>query len=235
MTDLSGTERAQYVQRMFGRIAPRYDLLNRLMTLGQDIRWRREAVRHLEIEPGGLILDGGTGTGDLAFEVLRQHPAARVVASDFTAEMVALGRQRPGGECIAWVIADAQCLPFASDSFDGTLSGFLMRNVPDVDMALGEQQRVLKAGGRLVSLDTTPPRRNLLQPFIKFHLHYIVPLLGRIIAGDPEAYTYLPDSTEQFLTAEKLAERMGAAGFRTVDFVRRMFGTVAIHWGRKDS
>jgi demethylmenaquinone methyltransferase/2-methoxy-6-polyprenyl-1,4-benzoquinol methylase len=235
MTDLSGTERAQYVQRMFGRIAPRYDLLNRLMTLGQDIRWRRETVRHLEIEPGNLILDSGTGTGDLAFEVLRQHPAAGVVASDFTAEMVALGQQRPGGDRISWVIADAQRLPFASGSFDGTVSGFLMRNVPDVDVALGEQQRVLKAGGRVVSLDTTPPRRNLLQPFIKFHLHYIVPLLGRIIAGDPEAYTYLPDSTEQFLTAEKLSECMTAAGFRAVGFVRRMFGTVAIHWGRKDA
>jgi demethylmenaquinone methyltransferase/2-methoxy-6-polyprenyl-1,4-benzoquinol methylase len=110
-----------------------------------------------------------------------------------------------------------------------------MRNVPDVDMALAEQQRVLKDGGRVVSLDTTPPRRNLLQPFLKFHLHRVVPLLGRIIAGDSEAYTYLPDSTEQFLTAEKLAKRMGAAGFQAVDFVRRMFGTVAIHWGRKDS
>ena len=133
------------------------------------------------------------------------------------------------------MIADAQRLPFPPGTFDATVSGFLMRNVPDVDVALGEQRRVLKAGGRVVSLDTTPPRRNLLLPFLEFHLHYVVPLLGRIVAGDPEAYTYLPDSTEQFLTAEKLAERMTAAGFRAVGFVRRMFGTVAIHWGRKES
>ena len=113
------------------------------------------------------------------------------------------------------------------------ISGFLLRNVPDIDRTLREHMRVLKPGGRAVSLDTTPPRRNLLRPFIEFYLHRVVPFLGKLIAGDTAAYTYLPDSTEGFLPAEVLAERFREAGMKGVGFMRRMFGTVGIHWGAK--
>jgi demethylmenaquinone methyltransferase/2-methoxy-6-polyprenyl-1,4-benzoquinol methylase len=122
------------------------------------------------------------------------------------------------------------CL-FPTPPSDAVISGFLLRNVIDVPGALAEQQRVLKPGGRIVALDTTPPPRNLLTPFIQFHLHTVIPALGRLLSPDGAAYTYLPTSTEAFLSAEALAERLVQAGFRQVGFRRLMFGTVAIHWG----
>jgi demethylmenaquinone methyltransferase/2-methoxy-6-polyprenyl-1,4-benzoquinol methylase len=233
MTHLQGEDRAAYVQKMFGRIAHRYDLLNRLMTVGQDVRWRKELIGHLALNAESVVLDLGAGTGDIALEISQKHPGATVVASDFTHEMVRVGRQRPGGEQVAWVIADAMHLPFASQSVDAVVSGFLLRNVPDVTLTLNEQHRTLKPGGRVGSLDTTPPRQNWLRPFLEFHLHTVIPILGRLVAGDAEAYTYLPDSTEKCLSAEDLASHFEQAGFRAVGFVRRMLGTVGIHWGQK--
>jgi demethylmenaquinone methyltransferase/2-methoxy-6-polyprenyl-1,4-benzoquinol methylase len=233
MSHLTGTERTKYVQSMFGRIANRYDLLNRLMTFGQDVGWRKLAVEKLEAQPGSTVLDLGAGTGDLAFEVARRNPEAFVVASDLTAEMVLVGKQRRDGGKVAWVIADAMYLPFASACADAVVSGYLLRNVPDVDQTLKEQQRVLKRDGRAASLDTSPPRENLLRPFVEFYLRRVIPLLGKLVAGDAEAYTYLPNSTEQFLTAESLADRFEQAGMVGVGFVHRMFGTMAIHWGQK--
>jgi len=119
------------------------------------------------------------------------------------------------------------------EQFDAVTSGYLMRNVADLPRALAEQWRVLKLGGRLVCLDTTPPPRNVLRPFLNFHLHVIIPVLGRLVAGASDAYTYLPESTEHFLTAEQLAERLRQAGFREVHFRRLMLGTMAVHWGTK--
>ena len=228
-----GAERTRYVRRMFGRIAGRYDLLNRLMTFGRDRAWRDESIRRLQVKPGQRILDAGSGTGDLALQLLEMQPAAQVIAADLTPEMVAVGRQRPGGAAVLWIIADAQHLPFPPAAFDGVVSGYLLRNVPDVDAALAEQSRVLAAPGRMVSLDTTPPRKNLLLPFIRFYLKYIIPLLGKLVAGDSEAYTYLPETTAQFLSAEALAMRMTQAGFSVEGFGRRMLGSMAIHWCRK--
>lgn len=233
MTHLKGEKRAKYVQQMFGRIAHRYDLLNRLMTIGQDVRWRRFLIQKMAVGPKSTVLDLGAGTGDLALEVKRRHPDALVVASDFTAEMLLVGKQRQDAEEICWVIADAMYLPFASGCADVVVSGFLLRNVPEVPRTLQEQHRTLKPGGRVGSVDTTPPRDNLLRPFLQFHLHTVIPFLGRLVAGDAEAYTYLPDSTEQFLPAEKLAAAFEGAGFMFVGFVRRMLGTVGIHWGTK--
>lgn len=235
MSHLTGEARSNYVRRMFGRIAGRYDLLNRVITIGLDLRWRREAVRRLGPVDGVRILDIGAGTGDLAFEVQRQFPGVHAVAADFAPEMIAVGRRRAQGGSVEWVMADALSLPFADSSFAGVISGFMLRNLGDVETSLSEQQRVLQAGGRLVSLDTTPPPAGMLRPLIRFHLHVVIPTLGRLLAGDAEAYGYLPNSTEHFATPETLAERMSAAGMTGVGFVRRMFGTVAIHWGRKDS
>jgi demethylmenaquinone methyltransferase/2-methoxy-6-polyprenyl-1,4-benzoquinol methylase len=233
VSHLSGAERARYVQGMFGRIAGRYDLMNRLMTGGQDVRWRRLVIDLAQLPPGGRLLDLGTGTGDLAMEALGRDAAALAIGGDFTLEMMRVGRRRPGGSRVRWLGVDALNLPVPEEDFDAVTSGYLMRNVSDVGRALAEQFRVLKPGGRIVCLDTTPPPRNLLRPFINFHLHVIIPLLGRLVAGASDAYTYLPESTESFLTAEQLAERFTRAGFRDVKFRRLMFGTMAVHWGTK--
>ena len=233
MAHLTGAERARYVQGMFSRIARRYDLMNRLMTAGQDVRWRREVIRRADIPARGRVLDLGAGTGDLARETQRQHPGSHPVAADFTLEMMQVGKKRPDSPILDWSAADALHLPFLAETFDAVVSGFLLRNVIDVPKALGEQYRVLRPGGRVVVLDTTRPTKNAFTPFIKFHLHILIPFLGRMIAGSGEAYTYLPESTEAFLQAEQLAAYLIQAGFKEVGFHRLMFGTVAIHWGRK--
>jgi demethylmenaquinone methyltransferase/2-methoxy-6-polyprenyl-1,4-benzoquinol methylase len=233
LANLTGPERARYVQRMFGRIAQRYDFMNRVMTAGQDVLWRREVIRRAEMPPDGRLLDLGAGTGDLAREALVQRPACHPVAVDFTLEMMRVGRSHPGALRIDWAAADALSLPFPSGIFDAAVSGFLLRNVTDVRQVLQEQYRLLKPGGRMVALDTTRPPQNMLSPFIHFHLHIVIPALGQWLTGDGSAYTYLPQSTENFLEAEQLAARMIAAGFRGVGFRRLMFGTIAIHWGNR--
>lgn len=233
VSNLTGKSRAQYVQKMFGQIASKYDLLNRLMTGGQDIHWRGIVVQKLSPEPDARYLDVGAGTGDLAYAILAQQPRALVVAADFTLEMIRIGRLRPFQEKIHWVVADAENLPFKDSIFNGVVSGFLLRNVSDLQKAMGEQVRVLEASGKVVSLDTTPPKSGLLRPFIWVHLHIVIPILGKLIAGSADAYTYLPETTEKFLTAEKLAQLIEKSGLSSVGFLRQMFGTVAIHWGRK--
>lgn len=233
MTHLSGAERATYVRKMFARIAGKYDLMNRLMTGGQDVRWRKMVVALAALQPGDRLLDLGAGTGDIAAEALRVTPSIVPLGGDFTLEMMRVGKADPSRRAIRFAGSDALNLPFPDSTFDAVTSGYLMRNVIDVNRAWAEQYRVLKPGGRIVCLDTTPPPRNILYPFINFHLRVVIPALGRLIAGDSDAYTYLPDSTENFLPAETLAERMARAGFRNVQFKRLMFGTMAIHWGKK--
>ena len=230
MTPMTGNERAKYIQDMFTRIAKRYDLMNRLMTGGQDIRWRKRVIEIARINKHASLLDLGTGTGDLAREALSQFPRAKVIAADFTHEMMRVGQKRGP---LNFSAADALRLPFNDYSFDAVVSGFLMRNVIDLQKALEEQYRVLKHGGRIVVLDTTPPKKNILFPFIWLHMHFIVPTLGGLLAGSRAAYRYLPETTEGFVTAEEMATRMAIAGFKKIDFQRLMFDTIAIHWGKK--
>ncbi len=230
MTNLTGSERAKYVQFMFTKIAHRYDLMNRLMTGGQDIRWRKEVIRRAQLIPNASLLDLGTGTGDLAREALLQEPKAKVTAADFTIEMMRVGNKNGNLE---WSAADALTLPFKSEIFDAVVSGFLMRNVTDIQQSLKEQYRTLKPGGRIIILDTTRPKKNILSPFIWIHMHFIIPTVGGLLSGERDAYNYLPDTTENFLTAEQLAARMIAVGFKKVDFKRLMFGTIGMHWGEK--
>jgi demethylmenaquinone methyltransferase/2-methoxy-6-polyprenyl-1,4-benzoquinol methylase len=228
-------ERGRFVQAMFTRIAHRYDLMNRVMTFGQDRMWRVNVIRCAAVPARGRLLDLGTGTGDLAREALRQYPTCTAIAADFTLEMMRVGQANLEAESQApqWTGADAQRLPFPDDYFDAVVSGFLLRNVIDLPQCLAEQFRVLKPGGRIVALDTTPPPQTPLAPLIRFHMHTVIPTLGRLLTGQAEAYRYLPDSTENFLEPERLAARMLTAGFEEVHFVRRMFGMIAIHGGRK--
>jgi demethylmenaquinone methyltransferase/2-methoxy-6-polyprenyl-1,4-benzoquinol methylase len=230
MTQLTGSERAKYIQNMFTRIAGRYDLMNRLMTGGQDIRWRKRVIELARMNSHASFLDLGTGTGDLAREALSQFPAANIIAADFTLEMMRVGQKTSP---LSFSTADALRLPFNDSSFNAVVSGFLMRNVIDLQKGLDEQYRVLKNGGRIVILDTTRPKKNILSPFIWFHMHFIIPTLGGLLTGSRDAYRYLPETTEGFVTAEELAAHMAKTGFQKIDFQRYMFGTIAIHWGEK--
>lgn len=233
MAHLQGEERARYVQGMFSRIASRYDLMNRVMTLGQDVRWRRYVIGQAQLPAGGRLLDIATGTGDIAYEALRRHPQIQAVGGDFTVEMMQVGRRSPQRRAIQWVGADTLALPFPTATFDAVTSGFLMRNVIDLRGALREQLRVTKGGGRVVILESSPPKRNLLRPFILLHLNVIIPALGRLLTGEADAYRYLPDSTQSFRGPEELASALEEVGLVNVRYRLFMFGTIAVHTGQK--
>lgn len=230
--NLTGDERALFVRSMFTTIAPRYDLMNRLMTGGMDLNWRKQVIALAELRPGAHLLDLGAGTGDLAREALRQSPDVKVLAADFTLAMMLTGRDRYASPR-NWAGADAMRLPFPDQSFDSVVSGFLLRNVVGLDLALQEQFRILRPGGHFVTLDTTRPRRNLLSPLIHFYMRHVIPVLGNLLARSRDAYTYLPETSENFLPANELAARIHQAGFSQVGFKRLNFGTVAIHWAVK--
>ena len=218
---------------MFTRIARRYDFMNCVITAGQDGRWRRTVIQEANLPERGKLLDIATGTGEIALEGLRKHPDILAIGGDFTFEMMRVGKvdlQRKG---IKWAAADTLSLPFPDKFFDAVTSGFLMRNVIDVPGALREQIRVTKPGGRIVILESSPPKRNPLRPFIRLHLNYVIPMLGQLITGDREAYKYLPDSTLQFQSPEELADLMEQSGLARVKYELFMFGSIAIHVGVK--
>ncbi|MBE2184856.1 MAG: ubiquinone/menaquinone biosynthesis methyltransferase [Anaerolineae bacterium] len=233
MATLQGKERADYIQNMFDRVADRYNLMNRVMTAGQDMKWRRFMLDKAGLKPGDYLLDLATGTGDIAFEALRQTPDIYAVGGDFSLGMMQVGKSLPMGDQVLWSGADALNLPFPDASFDALTAGYLMRNVIDTTRTFSEQMRVLKPGGRLVLLDTAPPPQNLLKPFIVGYLKYGIPTLGRIINGNADAYQYLPESTRKFKTPDELAALMREAGFQNVSYKTFMFGTMAVHWAEK--
>ncbi|MEW5735160.1 MAG: ubiquinone/menaquinone biosynthesis methyltransferase [Thermodesulfobacteriota bacterium] len=220
------------VRDMFSRIAPRYDLMNRLMTLGQDRVWREKLLQRADIPETAAVLDLGAGTGDLALAVARMRPRAAVTAADFTWAMLARARNRPGAGKIGWAAADALALPFADASFDVVVSGYLLRNVPDLDRAFAEQLRVLKPGGRMACLDTAPPSGPAAVAVLPV-LRFLIPALGGLVAGDRAAYSYLPETTRGFLSARDLAGRMKAAGFADVAYRSFLFSTQTAVVGRK--
>lgn len=214
---------------MFDQLAPSYDLMNRVMTLGQDQRWRRFVVDQLDLGDGARVLDLACGTGDIAFEMIRRCPSAQVVAADFSQEMLLQGQKRPASDLIRWVACDAMELPFADNCFDAVTFGYLLRNVEQIDVALNEVRRVLKPGGRVVCLDTMPPPPSFLAPFLRAYLSWGLPMLGRFLAGNSAAYAYLCSSTLAFQDPEALKGFFQRAGFLEVSFRTFMFQTVAVH------
>jgi demethylmenaquinone methyltransferase / 2-methoxy-6-polyprenyl-1,4-benzoquinol methylase len=219
------------VRYMFGRISKKYDLLNRLISFGFDRAWRRYLIRIAQIPDKGSVLDTGAGTGDIAIEMKKREPLLRVVAADITYEMMAVGKKRRSGAEIEWCQADALKLPFPDAMFDAVTSGFLARNVPDMEAMFREQVRVLKPGGRLVCLDTSPVPDNFFKPLILFYYRVIIPLMGSLISGEMDAYRYLPETTIKFIRPETLANKLREAGLIDVNFKRFMFGNIAVHWG----
>ena len=228
-------EKPVFVNQMFARIAPNYDLMNRLMTFGQDQGWRREMLDFCDLPPKGTILDIGTGTGDIAYEAMLRYPGVRAYGADFTYEMMAAGVGKIPNLPLPFTQADTYCLPYPDNTFDAVVSGFMVRNVVDRVAAFAEQARVTKPGGRVVCLETTPPSNTMLGPLFQLYFFRIVPLIGGLIAGDSEAYAYLPQSTVDFPAPADLAHMMEMAGLRNVVYHERMLGTVAIHVGMKQA
>jgi demethylmenaquinone methyltransferase/2-methoxy-6-polyprenyl-1,4-benzoquinol methylase len=223
-------DKPRYVAAMFGRIAPRYDLMNTLMTGGQDGRWRRIVAASLALDGSAqaAVLDVGTGTGKLAEAIRQVWPRGRVIGVDFTLPML---REARGDSLFAG--ADALKLPFADGQFDAVVSAFVIRNLADVPAGIAEQARVLKPGGRLVALETTPGPPNLLRPLFRLYFRRLVPLLGQLIAGDASAYTYLPESTLAFLEPDRLAAVLRESGLTDVQVRRLALGSVAVTVGQK--
>jgi demethylmenaquinone methyltransferase/2-methoxy-6-polyprenyl-1,4-benzoquinol methylase len=217
---------------MFARIARRYDLMNRLMTFGQDMRWRRWLVRATALPPGGRFLDVATGTGDVAFLATQPPHAPRlVVGLDLVPTMLqrAQRRGKTHPSSPAWLVGEALHLPFAAETFDAVASAFLLRNVGDVAAALREQVRVTRRGGRVVCLDVPrPDGATLVQRLFRLYFHHGVPLLGRVVAGDWDAYKYLPASAEAFLTRTQLRHIMESVGLEDVRCHPVMLGAVVI-------
>jgi demethylmenaquinone methyltransferase/2-methoxy-6-polyprenyl-1,4-benzoquinol methylase len=230
---LDGSKPAR-IRDMFATIVPRYDLVNTLMTLGLDRRWRRATVAMAE-PAGAIALDIATGTGELAFE-LAHAGAQRIIAVDFCHEMIEAAMRkrdvsRVDGEVI-FATGDAMALPFADATFDCIVNGFMLRNVADLRATFVELYRVLKPGGRLVCLDLTPPR-GPLRRFFDLYIATFVPLLGVVVGRHYAAYRYLFQSLTIHPDADALARIMRAAGFAEADYRLTGFGTVAIHLGRK--
>jgi demethylmenaquinone methyltransferase/2-methoxy-6-polyprenyl-1,4-benzoquinol methylase len=225
MTVESGRLPAEGVQRMFDRIAPVYDAMNRLMTAGLDRRWRRITVEQV-VRPGDRVLDACCGTGDLAIAAVRRG-AREVTGLDFSERM--LERARRKAPSLEWVRGDLLALPFADESFDAATVGFGVRNVEDLEAALHELRRVLRPGGRLGILEITTPR-GILAPFYRVWFDRLIPLLGRLLPGGA-AYSYLPASVRRFPAPEELAAMLRDADVGSVEFRRFAGGIVALHVG----
>jgi demethylmenaquinone methyltransferase / 2-methoxy-6-polyprenyl-1,4-benzoquinol methylase len=214
------------VRTMFDRIAPVYDVMNRLMTAGLDRRWRRLAARAV-VRPGDHVLDACCGTGDLALAA--EKAGGTVVGLDFSERMLERARRKSSG--IEWVLGDLLALPFARESFDAATVGFGVRNVEDLEAGLRELGRTLRPAGRLACLEITRPH-GFLRPFFRLWFDGLVPLAGRILPGGA-AYSYLPASVRRFPGPEDLAEAMRRAGFAEVEWRLLGGGIVALHVARK--
>ena len=222
MSHRTGTLAPEGVRTMFDRIAPVYDVMNRVMTAGLDRRWRRETVRET-VSPGDRVLDAACGTGDLAIEAARA--GGRVVGLDFSGAM--LERARRKAPQLEWVQGDLLALPYDEGEFDAATVGFGIRNVADLEAGLRELRRVVRPGGRVGILEITRPR-GALRVFYSFWFDRVVPLLGRVLPGG-EAYTYLPASVRRFPGPDELAAAMRGAGFEDVRYRLFAGGIVALH------
>ena len=233
-TPARGEARERQVQTIFSEIAPRYDLLNHVLSLNIDRSWRRKAVNLLQWEPrkDGRFLDACAGTYDLSLE-LAERPAFQgtVVSSDFAQPMLVVGKEKIRSASITPVCGDSLDLPFPDDSFDGATVGFGVRNLSDLDRGLREFKRVLKPGAKLVILEFTVPPNPVMRAGYLMYFNHVLPIIGRIVSGHPWAYTYLPESVKEFPGPKELAEKMEAAGFSDARWTLLTGGIAAIHHG----
>ena len=227
------------VQKMFSDIAPRYDLLNRLLSCGQDRYWRKRAVNRLSPQSGELFLDIATGTADVALEIAQKFPQdeVQVVGMDFSDKMLELARQKivalDKTSSVQLKSGSAENLPFEDNSFDGITTAFGVRNFSDVNRSLLEMHRVLKPGGRSVILEFALPRNTVLHSLYRVYFEWLLPRIGRLISKHPSAYTYLPKSVATFPIREAFSGLMQEAGFMNVTYKELTFGIVILYTGTK--
>jgi demethylmenaquinone methyltransferase/2-methoxy-6-polyprenyl-1,4-benzoquinol methylase len=224
----TGTLPENQVRAMFDRIARVYDGMNSVMTAGMHHRWRERAVDLARVGPGSRALDVATGTGDLAIALRRR--GAEVIGLDFSEAMLEIARRKAPE--ISFEQGNALALPYGDAEFDAVTVGFGARNFSDLDAGLREMARVAKPGGRVVVLEITDPQRPPLSWFFRLWFDRVVPALGRV-AGDSDAYTYLPSSVRRFPGPEELAARLAAAGLEDVRWILTAGGIIALHAGRR--
>ena len=232
-----GTLAEPQVRAMFDRIAGVYDRMNAVMTAGLHHHWRRRAADLAGLAAGDRALDVATGTGDLAFELARRvAPGGSVVAADFSEGMLELARAKlpqadvPAGVQVGFETANALALPYADDEFAAATVGFGARNFSDLRQGLAEMIRVVRPGGRVVVLEITTPTRPPLSTFLEIWFDHLVPALGKL-AGDSDAYSYLPNSVRRFPPPEALATIMWESGLRDISYVLTAGGIIALHVG----
>jgi demethylmenaquinone methyltransferase / 2-methoxy-6-polyprenyl-1,4-benzoquinol methylase len=225
-----------YVEQMFTAIAPTYDLLNRILSFGRDERWRRQAAQYYKVDTG-LVLDVATGTGKMA-SILARHPGVtRVVGLDFTTAMLfrakAMLEKQKRNSTIDLIQGDAQNLPFPDATFDCVTITYALRNVTDISKTFSEMTRVVRPGGRVISLELTRPRQGLFQKLYYFYMHRIAPILGGLISHKREAYKYLPDSIMIFPTPQEIKTIMEKVGLGEVTIQSLMGGAATIQIGTR--
>lgn len=226
-------ERVAVVKRIFNTVTPHYDLLNRLMSARQDVRWRRFTVRKVP-QYAALVLDVATGTGDLAIEIARSV-GSEVIGVDFVEKMMTVAQEKTAAHGlmgqISYAAGDANLLPFRSQLFDAATIAFGIRNIPDPRTALQEMARVVKPGGKVMVLEMTFPRNMRLRRFFYWYLNNIIPIVGKFVSGDSGAYRYLPDSIQHFLHPDELTDLFRQVGLISVKAYPLTFGLTYLHEG----
>ena len=229
---VKSSEKTSTVKKMFSDIAPRYDLMNRILSLGRDLSWRRVAVRDADFDTDDVILDLGAGTGDVAREIIRSGKYKKIYGMDICEDLILHGRKKSefqeSNEALLWILGDGRYLPFVSDSLDGIIAGFSVRNMANLSGVFSEIRRTLKPGGKLRILDMVQPGKGLFRWIFRMHFRYIVPVLGRLMGSEPGAYEYLLPSIENFHSAESLKTTFIDMGFKKVRVRKFMFNTVAL-------
>jgi len=232
--------RDRIVQCMFDRIAGRYDLLNRVISFRMDSHWRRQVIREVLTQNAPRVLDLGTGTGDLVFDAaMASKGSGTFIGLDFSLQMLrlALTKRRKFSHVgsTEFVSGSAMIMPFKNNFFDGVMTAFILRNVSDLTSLFVEAHRVLRPGGKFVSLDMFPPSPTWFSALYSVYFHCVMPRIGALLAGDRDAYQYLSDSVRQFHPPEKVTSLIEQAGFQGVVVRKFLRGAVCMHIGRKPS
>ncbi len=234
---LNSEERIRSVKKMFAQIAPRYDFMNRLMSWGLDIAWRRIAIRMAKFQPGCRILDLGTGSGDMAAELCQQIPDCTILAYDNCPELLEIGQKRKEfqkySNLVHWLIGDGRFLPFREQLFDGVVAAFSIRNMPDLPLVFAELYRITVPKGKIVILDMVQPAPKLYQFLFKFYFKWIVPIWGKLLGSHSEAYRYLYPSIKNFYSEKKIIEALKEIGCKQVISKKIIFQMVTVCIGIK--